>query len=174
MNKPNSKVRANQLYRRYLNSRYDEEYYKLHHGEIIRKTKVFDFWIGLGTFVTGGTGLGILADPAFAYVCGVLTTASVIASVYKHSMRLDQEAKDCLERMAFFATQRANWERLVEDLQSERDWSTDIETRYQKVVASSTGMPPFAHSLMKLEKQRELQDQIKAKVNYEKFWAFER
>src|SRR5262245_35130657 len=111
---------VNQTYRECLDVLFERDYYQTLYEKTIRRSRVFDYSIGLGSAMSGGTGLGILADPNFAWVCGPVTTISVLLSIAKGIWDWPGQTKFTLERVQFYETLYQGYKSLVDDLDAAR------------------------------------------------------
>ena len=166
--------RINQLYRAYLLTSFEEEYYRERHSTSLETSNHFDLIVGLGAALSGGSGLGILANPAFAWVCGTLTSASVLAAVVKQSYRLDEKARASLERVALYGGARIEYLSLVQDVQAKKQWNEEFETRFSEMRSRFAKYSPFPYSHWDEERLRAIQNKIKNREDYEKWWKFTR
>lgn len=171
---PDGAERANQLYRAYLNCAFDEEYYRGRHKETLSYSNNFDMSIGLGAALSGGSGLGILADPAFAWVCGIITSGSVIASVAKASYKIDTRAQAAMDRVVFYGGLRAKLYDLIQDVQASCAWSPSFEGRFLDLREKISNFAPYPFSHWDADKLRGVQEIIKARTDYESWWNFRR
>ena len=73
------------VYLGYLTAVFRRDYYKALRESVQKTCSHMDFAIGLGAAAGGGTGLGILADQRFAWLCAVITTVATVLAVAKTS-----------------------------------------------------------------------------------------
>jgi hypothetical protein len=156
----------------YLNALFHENYYKRLHVRTVTYAKAFDFTIALGSAASGGTGLGILADPRFGWLCAIVTTVSVLLSVAKGVWGWDQKTKFALERVQFYSDLNSKYMMLVDDLNAARTWRPDFETRRNEIRQKA--MPPTIDPYGELPEKMKLaiQTSIKQTIPYKEWWGW--
>jgi hypothetical protein len=153
-------AQVNQLHNECLTALFRESYYKRLHSNTVGYAKIFDFSIALGSAASGGTGLGILADPRFGWLCGIATTFSVLLSVAKGVWGWDAKTKFALERVQFYSDLGTQYMALVDDLNAASAWNRDFEERRKALRSRSNPATPDPYS----ELSKKVQDQIQASV----------
>lgn len=162
-----------QLHRECLEAFFREDYYKRLHANTVRYAKIFDFSIALGSAASGGSGLGILADPRFGWLCGLVTTASVLLSVAKGVWGWDAKTKFALERVQFYSDLDSKYMALVDDLNAAGAWSAEFEARRIQLRERSSPTTPDPYPELSKQKQDEIQAAIKDKVQYKTWWGWQ-
>lgn len=163
-------ARVNSAYRMYLTGHFEEAYYRKRYDHLITTSQHFDFVIALGAALSGGTGLGILADARFAWVCGVVTAASVLIAAFKGGYKWPEKLKVTLEILSTLSKLNAQASNLVDDIQHRKTWNDDFEARYKKLRDEYAAVPVYPFPHWSDEKLREIQNDIKNRKEYRKFW----
>jgi hypothetical protein len=163
-----------QLHNECLNAMFREGYYKKLHASTVRYAKIFDFSIALGSAASGGTGLGILADPRFGWICGVVTTISVLLSVAKGVWGWDAKTKFALERVQFYSDLGSKYMALVDDVNAAAAWNPEFQARRAALRANGAPTTPDSYPELSKQTQQEVQDAIKASVPYTTWWGWSR
>jgi hypothetical protein len=167
---PDDIVVINQTYREGLGARFDRDYYQTVYSSTIGYSRVFDYSIGLGSAVSGGSGLGILANPNFAWICGIVTTASVLLSVAKGVWDWPGKSKFALERVQFFDSVWSNYETLINDLNAEKAWNSDFAKRRNELRKNSKPSNADPYPLLSESARRSIQNRVKDQVAYKSWW----
>jgi hypothetical protein len=165
----NSEV-VNQAYREGLGALFSRDYYKAVYSKTIQYSKVFDYSIGLGSAMSGGSGLGILANPNFAWVCAILTTISVLLSVAKGVWDWPGKAKFALERVQFYDECYSGYQSLIDDINVAKEWTLEIAKRRIDLRQKNTSSTPDPYPELSKKAQREIQNSIKSRINYTSWW----
>jgi hypothetical protein len=162
----------NQTYRECLGALFQRDYYQELYSRTIRYSRIFDYSIGLGSAMSGGSGLGILADPKFAWVCGPVTTVSVLLSIAKGVWDWPGKTKFTLERVQFYDDIYSRYQQLVDDLNVAKQWTDEFKNRRDNLRQNNR--PPTADPYPQLgEKvQRAIQNSIKQRIKYTTWWEW--
>jgi hypothetical protein len=163
---------VNQTYRECLNAVYERDYYQALHSRTIQYARVYDYSIGLGSAVSGGSGLGILADPKFAWLCGIVTTVSVLLSIAKGVWDWPGKTKFALERVQFYDRLYSGYRRLVDDINAAKQWNADFAKRRNDLRDGSTPGTPDPYPQLRESVRRIIQDSIKKRMNYTSWWQW--
>lgn len=169
---PSTIAVVNQTYREFLDVLYNRDYYKALYNRTIRYSRIFDYAIGLGSAMSGGTGLGILADPSFAWICGPVTTISVLLSIAKGIWDWPGKTKFALERVQFYELACANYRSLVDDVNAAGQWNTDFANRRNEHRKNSSPATPDPYPQLSTNVQRSIQDAIKNRIKYKSWWEW--
>lgn len=163
---------VNQAYRECLDALYERDYYQELYNRTIRYARIFDYSIGLGSAMSGGTGLGILADAKFAWVCAVLTTVSVLLSIAKGIWDWPGKTKFALERVQFYGGVYSGYRYLIDDVNVAKQWNADFAKRRNDLRQNSTASTPDPYSQLSENARRSIQDAIKKRVSYTNWWEW--
>jgi hypothetical protein len=163
---------VNQVYRECLDARYERDYYQELYDRTIRYSRVYDYSIGLGSAGSGGTGLGILADPKFAFVCGTVTTISVLLSIAKGIWDWPGKTKFALDRVQFYDGLAAGYEDLVDDLNAAKEWKPEFASRRAELRKNSRPGSPDPYPKLSEGVRRRIQNAIKQQVSYSTWWLW--
>lgn len=167
---PNPLVRVNQLYYTYLDTVYECDYYRVMHDSVVGRARHLDFLIGVGTAVSGGSGLGILANPMFAWLCASLTTLSVVLSAAKSAYDWPGRVKAALERHQTFGEISGRLKGIVEDVQYRRGYTPEVESAYLKIRDEIRAVPANPYKEMSEARRRKIQNAIKQRINHKDWW----
>lgn len=162
----------NQTYRECLKARFNRNYYQFLYNRTIRYAKSFDYLIGLGSAASGGTGLGILATPSFAWVCGPITTISVLLSVAKGVWDWAGKAKFSLDRMQFYDKLSTDYQSLVDDVDAAQQWTADFAQRRDALRENSNPGTPDPYPELSEKLRRTIQSQVKTQISYKQWWEW--
>jgi len=165
-----SRGRVEQLYRSYLKCVYSTDYFKAVHHATSRFGTLFDFAIGLGAAVSGGSGLGILADPRFAWACGIITTVSIILTVAKTTYDWPGKLKFASDMVEKFGRLSGKYEILIDEIRYRRVFNQQYDETYRKLRDEEVTFSPALFPPMSIEKQREIQNAIKQRIDYKSWW----
>ena len=163
---------VNQTYRECLKVLFQRDYYQAFYDRTIKYSRAFDYSIGLGSAMSGGTGLGILADPRFAWVCGIMTTVSVLLSIAKGVWDWPGQLKFGLDRVQFYSGLHARYESLVDDINVACQWTNDFEKRRNELRSESGLSVADPYPQLDMAAKRAIQDAIKARVPYTTWWEW--
>ena len=163
---------VNQAYRECLSAVYERDYYQALHNRTIQYARVYDYSIGLGSAVSGGSGLGILADPKFAWLCGIVTTVSVLLSIAKGVWDWPGKTKFALERVQFYDRLYSGYRRLVDDINAAKQWNADFAKRRNDLRDGSPPSTPDPYPQLSEGARRIIQDSIKKRMNYTSWWQW--
>jgi hypothetical protein len=161
-----------QAYRECLDALFNRDYYQELYNRTIRYARIFDYSIGLGSAMSGGTGLGILADPKFAWVCGIVTTVSVLLSIAKGIWDWPGKTKFTLERVQFYNGIYLGYRHLIDDINAAKQWNDDFAKRRNDLRQNSMPTTPDPFPQLSKNAQRSIQNSIKEQVNYTKWWEW--
>lgn len=161
----------NQTYRECLDALYDRDYYRELYDRTIRYAKAFDYSIGLGSAMSGGTGLGILADPKFAWLCGIVTTVSVLLSIAKGVWDWPGKTKFALDRVQFFDERYSDYRQLVDDVNATKQWNADFADR-RNSLRQHRPATPDPYPQLSEKARRSIQNSIRKRVNYGTWWGW--
>lgn len=168
------RVRVNQVYREYLNAVFHKDYYRKRHEETVGYARHLDFLISLGTGIGGGTGLGILADPRFAWLCGIFTAISLVLSIAKATYNWPGKLDQSMKMVELYSRLSLRYRQLVEDIRYKRDWNDDFEKRFAELRRENEEIGPYDYPHWDDKKLRAVQEKVKARIKYENWWGFER
>ena len=163
-------VRINQVYRGYLNTIFAMDCYHERHVRLAERSKHLDFLIAAGTAMTGGSGLGILAAPEFAWACGSLTVISTLGGIVKSSYGWAGRLQIYHERLKILAPISLRYKSLIEDIQASESWNSGFESRYAKLRDDLKAMPVDAFKELPIKTKREIQNAIKDRESYKTWW----
>lgn len=162
----------NQMYRECLAALFKRDYYQEMYNKTIRYAKVFDYSIGLGSAASGGTGLGILANPQFGWLCAAMTTVSVFLSIAKGVWDWSGKSKFALDRTYFYSKLYTGYSSLVDDVNANREWNKSFSDRRDALRTASHPDAPDPYPELDVQVRRQIQDGIKSKVDYRKWWMW--
>jgi hypothetical protein len=163
---------VNQVYKECLDALFQRDYYRELYNRTIRYARVFDYSIGLGSAMSGGSGLGILADPKFAWLCGIITTVSVLLSIAKGVWDWPGKTKFALERVQFFDETYSGYRRLIDDINANKQWNADFANKRNNLRQNSTPATPDPYPQLSINTQRSIQNAIKKRVKYAEWWQW--
>jgi hypothetical protein len=163
---------VNQMYRECLVAAFKREYYQNLYNKTIRYAKVFDYSIGLGSAASGGTGLGILADARFGWICAIMTTVSVFLSVAKGVWDWSGKSKFALERAHFYGKLYAGYRALVDDVNAAQQWNDPFADRRNALRNGSTPDIPDPYPELREKVKRRVQERVKGQIDYRKWWMW--
>ena len=171
MNQSNISARVKQIHHTYLDVEYQLDYYGYVRDRTTRYARHLDFAIGLGAVGSGGSGLGILGDPMFAWLCGVLTSVSVIVAIAKSNYDWHGRIAKCTELMEFFRNIATQYKYLIDDLNYYQDLHSDLEAQHLKLRNDYLNSPPDPYPKLK-EKEKELvQDMTLRRIDRRAWWS---
>ena len=162
----------NQMYRECLAALFGRDYYQKLYNNTIWYSRVFDYSIGLGSAMSGGTGLGILANPNLAWLCGIITTASVLLSIAKGVWDWPGKTKFAMDRVQFYEKLYFDYKALVDDVNAAFEWNADFKARRESLRANSLPKPPDPYPELDEETKRVIQNAIKNRLDYKKWWSW--
>jgi hypothetical protein len=122
--------------------------------------------------MSGGTGLGILGDAKFAWLCGTVTTVSVLLSIAKGVWDWPGKTKFALERVQFYDGVYSGYRYLVDDVNAAKQWNADFATRRNDLRKNSKPSTPDPYSKLGQNAQRSIQNRIKNRVQYANWWEW--
>jgi|SRR3954451_18602163 hypothetical protein len=169
---PGAVATVNQMYREYLNAQFQKGYYQELYGRTIKYSRVFDYSIGLGSAMSGGSGLGILASPNFAWICAGMTTVSVLLSIAKGVWDWPAKSKFGLDRVQFYDNLCAGYRSLVDDVNAQQDWTDEFARRRNGLRANSTPGAPDPYPQLSEKTKRSVQNGVKARIPYQSWWEW--
>ncbi|OJX70439.1 hypothetical protein [Magnetospirillum sp. 64-120] len=162
--------RVEQIYTTYLDAVYATDYFSEVHRATMTYGRFFDFAIGLGAAISGGSGLGILAHPSFAWLCAVITTLSIILTVAKSSYDWPGKMKMAAEMTEKYGTLSGKYQMLIEDINYVEQYSEKFEKIFQKLREEQALISTIPSPVLGEEKQREIQAAIKKRIPYKDWW----
>ncbi len=164
-------ARVDQIYGAYLTAVFRNDYYRRVHEVTRSYASHMDFAIGLGTAGSGGSGLGILASPNFAWLCAVLTTGSTVLAIAKATYNWPDCLQKAIELENYYNKIASEYKILVDDLQAYRAWRQEFETKH-KDLREKSEKPPivFTYRNLSTKRQREIQNSIKERIPYHSWW----
>lgn len=163
--------RVRQIHHAYLDALYATEYFKAVHARTTRYARHFDFAIGLGAAVSGGSGLGILGDPAFAWACGVFTTVSFILTVAKAAYDWPGKLKSAAEMVEAYGRLSGRLLALVQDMNYRRSWQDEFDAAFVKLRDEEASFSADIYPPLPATVQAEIQAGIKRRVKYNEWWT---
>jgi hypothetical protein len=163
---------VNQMYRECLTSLFERDYYQELYNQTIKYSRYFDYSIGLGSAMSGGTGLGILANPNLAWLCGVVTTASVLLSIAKGIWDWPGKTKFALERIQFYEKLYFGYKALVDDVNVAMAWNTNFDQTRNTLRSSSVPPTPDPYPQFSLTAKQAIQNAIKKRITYTTWWSW--
>lgn len=166
---PGDVIRINQIYRAYLDRRFDLEHYICIQRETLQWARYWDFIIGFAAAISGGSGLGILADKKFAYLCALITTAAIILTVAKAVWDWPGKLKAINDRIVALSELAGRYKILVDDLQYRQALLPELNATFDKIRADDVKVIQDGFALS-IKKQRDIQDRLKAQVKYKEWW----
>ncbi len=167
---PNITTRVRQIHHAYLESEFQVEYYTTLRDRTSRYAKHFDFLIGLGAAGSGGSGLGILGDPRFAILCGILTSLSVILAIAKSTYDWQGRIAKSTELFDYYRPIALQYSQLIDDLNYHKDLDSEREALHLKLRADTSNAPVDPYPALK-EKDKELiKDFVRDRVDRTGWW----
>jgi hypothetical protein len=163
---------TNQMYRECLGALFERDYFHELYNRTIKYSRFFDYSIGLGSALSGGTGLGILANPSLAWLCGVVTTVSVLLSIAKGIWDWPGKTKFALDRVQFYEKLYFGYKTLVDDVNVAMAWNADFDKTRNALRANSVPTPPDPYPELAVATKRAIQDAIKNRTGYTKWWSW--
>jgi hypothetical protein len=164
--------RVNQVYRAYLNAIYELEYYRADQERTMTWSRRWDFIIGLSAAISGGSGIGVLADPRLAWLCGVIATGSVILTVGKSVYDWPGRLKVDTERINDYSRLRYDYQYLKDDVESNRVWSNQLENRFLE-LRKREQLPETPYKRLNIKIRRAIQNGVKARYDYKRWWLWQ-
>lgn len=158
------------LYKEYLNSLYSKEYSNIIVEKISGRIKHSDFGITLGTAISGGTGLGILADPRFAVACGSVSALSVILSTIKAAYQWPDKYKQAIEMAQHYSGICARYRPLVHKLNREKKWSNSIGAAFKEIDEDNSKYVPLDYIKLPDERRQRIQQEIREREKPQTWW----
>lgn len=163
--------RIKNIYAAYLTSIFRRDYYKSLRESVQKTCSHMDFAVGLGAATGGGTGLGILADPRFAWLCAGITTASTVLAVAKPAYHWAERLQHSIELEKYFDGVVSEYKSLVEEIQAARNVTEAVFARHVELQKRSDHPPTqYQYRDLSHDKQREIQNRIKSRVPYKSWW----
>jgi hypothetical protein len=162
--------RVEQLYRCYLNALYATGYFRQVHLNTTRYAQHFDFSIGVGTAVSGGSGLSILADQRLAWLCAALTSTSVILSVAKANYNWAEKVKYTSDLTEKYGRLAGKYEILIDEINSKCKYDEKMDESFSLLRKEELDFSPQIFPDLNLEKQKEIQNRIKSSIDYKNWW----
>jgi hypothetical protein len=167
-----ARERVEQIYHTYLDCEYEVEYYGSIHARTVRYSRHFDFVIGLGAAISGGSGvIGAIQNSALgAWACGILTVATVILTAAKASYNWPAQVEMALYNLEFFRQMVRSYRLLVEDMRYAKRWETKFDQRHEKLRDDLTKRPKDTLPSLSDDERRAIQDGIKHRIQYKTWW----
>lgn len=164
------KERVAQIHKRCLNSIFATDYFKEVGRRVTRYAPHFDFAIGLGAALAGGSGLGILSNPNFAWLCGLLTTASVILTVAKSSYNWPARLKLASEMTEKYGRLSGKYLLLVDEMNYAREFNEGFEKTYVALRNEELQFSQEDYPDLSIDTERKIQTAIKQRIPYSEWW----
>jgi hypothetical protein len=165
-------TRVNQVYREYLTILFRQKYYNELYGRTVWWSKILDYLISVGSAASGGTGLGILATPAFAWACGPLTTISFFLGIAKANWGWADKSKFALDRVAFYDKLSGGYQSLVDDIDAARAWTEDFSNTRNALRQNATPSQPDPYRELRDKVKAKVQDSVQHQVQYKQWWEW--
>ena len=162
--------RLRQIYIAYLDLTFHVDCYRELHSRTLKHTQFFDFAIGVGATTSGGSGLGILANPQFAWLCGALTSLSVILSVGKVAYDWPNRIKKSLELAEFYGVYAQHYRHLIDDINYRQNWNDQFNERHIKMRSEIAKAPTYPYRHLSEDEMRKIQKAIKKRINPKEWW----
>lgn len=162
--------RVEQIYAAYLDALYAADYFSEVHRSTTAYGRLFDFAIGLGAAISGGSGLGILANPNFAWVCGTITTVSIILTAAKSAYDWPGKLKLAAQMTEKYGSLSGKYQMLIDDINYSEEFTDKFEQTFQKLRDEEASISSAPFPPLDQDKQRELQAAIKNRIHYQNWW----
>ncbi len=162
--------RVEQIHHAYLDIIFKLMHYEVQHAHTTKYSRHFDFAIGLGAAGSGGSGLGILADPLFAVPCAVITSVSVILAIAKNHYDWHGRVKTLLEMIQFYQPLATEYEYLVHDMNHARKWEQEFDKTHRRLRETLRHAPNNPYPHLKEDELRAIQNRVKHRIPYSKWW----
>jgi hypothetical protein len=170
VDQPDIPTRIAQIHRSYLDTEYRVDYYAFVRDRTSRFAKHLDFAIGMGALGSGGSGLGILGDPQFAWLCGILTTLSLILAVAKSNYDWPGRISKATELLEYFRSIATQYRNLIDDLNYRKTLSAEFETLHLKLRSDSLNAPADPYPSLSNKKQQKIQESTNSRINRAEWW----
>lgn len=166
-----TKERVAQIHVHCLNSVYATDYFKEVGRRVTRYAPHFDFAIGLGAALAGGSGLGILSNPNFAWLCGILTTASVILTVAKSSYNWPTRLNFASEMTEKYGRLSGKYLLLIDEMNYAKSFNDGFDKTYVALRNEELQFSPENYPDLSIDTQQKIQAAIKRRVPYPNWWT---
>lgn len=170
MNQPDITTRIAQIHQAYLDTEYRVDYYVFVRDRTARYAKHLDFAIGLGALGSGGTGLGILGDPNFAWLCGILTTVSTVVAIAKSNYDWPGRISKATELMEYFRGIATQYKHLIDDLNYHKTLSPNFEALHLKLRSDSQQAPSDPYPSLSEKHRRAIQEITNNRIHLSGWW----
>ncbi|UXN65410.1 hypothetical protein N8E89_07085 [Phyllobacterium sp. A18/5-2] len=161
-----------QIYRSYLDSLYEVDYYHAAIVGVASYSQYYDFVIALGTALSGGTGIiGILSESQpMAYVCGAVTLASIVLTAAKQAFDWPSKINFASERMQEHAVLAARYKIIVDRIQATHALTKQTVQAHHELLDEQASLPVAKFKPLPLKKRRELQAAIQQREAPQTWW----
>lgn len=165
-----------QIYRAYLDSLYEVDYYRQVRLGVTSYSQYYDFIIALGTALSGGTGVvGILNESQpMAYVCGAVTLASIVLTAAKQAFDWPGKINFASEMLQRHAALAARYKIIVDRMQATHALTKDIIEGHNKLLADQASLPVDNYEALPIEKRKKLQAAIQQREAPQTWWKPDR
>lgn len=163
-------ARVAQIHDAYSETQFHVEYYTEFRDRTARYSRHFDFAIGLGALGGGGSGLGILSEPAFAFPCALLTSVSVISSIAKSNYDWQGKISKSQELIDFFSGIAIQYRHLIDDLNYRQSMDDSSVAVFLKLRAEVLKAPNNPYPKMKENVVSDIQNRVNEGVDKENWW----
>lgn len=170
MQQPDISTRIIQIHHTYLDTEYKVDYYAFVRDRTSRYAKHLDFAIGMGALGSGGSGLGILGDQKFAWLCGILTTVSIVVAVAKSNYDWPGRISKATELMEYFRGIATQYRHLIDDLNYHKTLNPDFETLHLKLRSNSLNAPPDPYPSLSEKHRRAIQEATNSRIDRSGWW----
>jgi hypothetical protein len=154
-----------------LKAIYSRDYYKKFLDIYTSRIEYIDLCLAISTGLTGVSGLAILKEPNFGWVCGAITAISLALSGIKKHYKMLEKVGYAYERLQFFEVHSHEMMMFVNDLNAGRAWTKAAEDRYKRILSKRDLTKADKYPDLPLKVRREIQDAIKARLNYKSWWS---
>ena len=114
--------------------------------------------------------MGILADPRFAWLCGFITTASIVLTVAKTTFDWPGRLKYATEMVEKYGRISGKYQLLIEDLNYRQVFNAELDDAFKKLREEELDFARDDYPKLKVELQEAIQDAIRKRINYGKWW----
>ncbi|MDH7806858.1 MULTISPECIES: hypothetical protein [unclassified Rhizobium] len=161
-----------QIYRSFLDSLYEVDYYREVRLGVASYSQYYDFVIALGTALSGGTGvIGILNESKpMAYVCGAVTLASIVLTAAKQAFDWPSKINFASEMMQQHAAHAARYKIIVDRIQAAHALTKDAIHGHLELLNEQASMPVDHYKALPIVKRRELQAAIQQREAPKTWW----
>lgn len=170
MGRPDIPSRIKQIHHAYLDVEFKVDYYIFIRDRTSRYAKHLDFAIGLGALASGGTGLGILGEPMFAWLCGILTTISVTVAVAKSNYDWNGRISKWTELLEHFRDIASQYKNLIDDLNYHHNLSPEYESLHLKLRAEFINAPKDPYPVLSKKLSEVIQQGVAERIDRKDWW----